>query len=90
MQERLHLEQLIWAIGRSYAQLLEQLDEEAAKALECAWESHLRVHLDQHTFPGVDVQGLQESTLESETAPKLTPHHAQKGGACMSALQSQY
>ena len=89
MQESLHLEQLVWSIGRSYTQLLEQLDQETAKALECARKAHLGVHLNQHIFPGVDVQGLHGSTLQSETAPKFKTN-APKGGACMAALQSQY
>ena len=41
-----HLQQLVRAVGRPDAQLLEQLHQQAAKALECAGQPHLRMHLD--------------------------------------------
>lgn len=55
-----HLQQLVWSIGGSNAQLLEQLHKEATEALERTRKPHLRVHLNQHVFPGVYIQGLRQ------------------------------
>ena len=54
-----HLEQFVWTIGRSNAQLLQELHKKATESLESAWQAHLWMDLDEHVLGGVHVERLQ-------------------------------
>jgi len=58
-----HPHQLVRPVRRSDAQLLQQLNNQPAEALERARQPHFGVDLDQHVFGGVDVEGLELAGL---------------------------
>ena len=54
-----HLEQFVWPVGCTDAQLLQELHHEATESLEGAGQPHLRVYLDEGFTIGGHIECLQ-------------------------------
>jgi len=67
-----HLEQLVGAVGRADAQLLQQLDQQAAEALERPWQPHLRIYLHLPAHRGHSLGQCSTQECRATMAPDST------------------